>query len=166
MRRQIDRKIKARQVTCRAFVLGTWLVLLGLAAPTVAAGAVLEVAGEGALVPVPSEAAGHRAGYEGRTAQVVGAPPGGGVVCFYKSPGFAGAKWCVRSGAMMRRITRAGWDNGISSVRMSPGVSIRVCTNAGYAGECAILSRDWRQLDRFDDAISSFQVYSGDPRAL
>ncbi len=100
-----------------------------------------------------------------RSAQVM-ASPRAGWACLYTGPGYTGAKWCVASGTVVRRITREGWDNAISSIKLAPGSTIRICKGEGLKGNCVFINRNQPTLGEFDGAISSFAVYSGDPRAL
>ena len=78
-------------------------------------------------------------------------------VCFYTMPHYAGTRWCVRSGSRAASLPK-GWDDAISSIRISRGGAVHVCRQPGFSGGCTIYVRNRPRLSDFDNAISAFAV--------
>jgi hypothetical protein len=98
-------------------------------------------------------------------AQVMGGHNSAGWACFYQQPGFTGPRWCLRAGAVRNDLPSA-WRGSISSIRVSPGIVVRICTGPRFSGECRFVKQDEAVLGQFDKAIRSVAVYGSDPRAL
>jgi uncharacterized protein YraI len=88
-------------------------------------------------------------------------PPSSPKACFFADPNFGGASACYTPGDSDNdmSITGPGYDNNISSIKLTGGASVKVCLNAGFSGGCATFSSDKPFLGGYDNAISSFQVY-------
>ena len=88
-------------------------------------------------------------------------PPAAPKACFFADPNFGGYNACYTPGdsdADMS-ITGPGYDNAISSIKLTGGAKVKVCTDANYAGSCATFSSDKPFLGGYNDTISSFVVY-------
>jgi Bacterial SH3 domain/Peptidase inhibitor family I36 len=88
-------------------------------------------------------------------------PPAAPQACFFADPNFGGYNACYTPGdsdADMS-ITGPGYDNAISSIKLTGGAKVKVCTDANYAGSCATFSSDKPYLGGYNDTISSFVVY-------
>ncbi len=81
-----------------------------------------------------------------------------GRVCFYEHHGFRGDSFCAGAGERARRMT-GGWNDRISSIRVSGGRSVQVCEHNRFNGWCRTVSGNVPRLrGERNDAISSFRV--------
>lgn len=91
----------------------------------------------------------------------------GGEVCLFREPGYGGARWCVPAGTKVTSLAGTGWDDAISSIRISGRAVVYACRLPGFSGGCRLYAASQPQLRGFDDAISSFFVIAGrNPNAL
>lgn len=98
-------------------------------------------------------------------AQVMGGRNPSGWACFYRQVSFAGTRWCLGAGTLRSHLPPE-WRATISSIRVSPGTVVRICTAPHLGGECRFVNQDESILGSVDNAIRSFAVYGSDPRAL
>ena len=79
-------------------------------------------------------------------------------VCFYKSSHFNGAQFCVSPGDDDASLP-GGWNDSISSIRVSGGAEVTVCTDFWYGGACTTYHHDKANLGSYNNAISSYQAF-------
>ena len=96
-------------------------------------------------------------GSETGRAQVAAPQLGGGEVCFFTKPYYAGQRWCLSSGRTVNVIADPIWNRAISSIRVD-GAPVHVCQEPFLKGKCTIFAQNWPRLGSFDNGISSFAV--------
>jgi hypothetical protein len=80
-------------------------------------------------------------------------------VCFYEHANYTGHSFCVSEGAGEARLG-SFWDDRISSIRVLPGMAVKVCDTEGMRGRCGDVTRSYSSLGADNDGvISSYQVY-------
>lgn len=81
-----------------------------------------------------------------------------GEACFFTEEDFGGDPLCARQG-QNDRVLGGGWEDAISSVRLTGGVVVVACQGRGYDEPCQTLTGSAASLDGgFDDAISSYRI--------
>lgn len=86
-------------------------------------------------------------------------PPAVAQVCLYHDVNYGGAFLCYAPGEGDDHMVGAGYNDEISSIRVSGGAHVKVCNDWGFAGGCANIATDKPFLGAYDENISSFQVY-------
>ncbi len=82
-----------------------------------------------------------------------------GSVCFYKNSWYAGGQRCYDAGESRSHLN-GNWNDKISSLELSGGASVTVCTGANFTGNCHTYHNDKGNLpNAFNNKISSFQVF-------
>jgi uncharacterized protein YraI len=85
-------------------------------------------------------------------------PPQPGRACFYADFNYQGASFCLAVGNTINALDQ-NWNDRISSIRLSPGVSVQVCEHYGFEGRCDRYDGDVAALQgNRNDAISSIRV--------
>jgi hypothetical protein len=79
------------------------------------------------------------------------------VVCFYEDFDYGGRQFCGEPGDRTRSLAN-GWNDRISSIRVSGGAQVQVCEDFEFGGQCRTINNDVRQMANFNDRISSFRV--------
>jgi hypothetical protein len=83
-------------------------------------------------------------------------------VCFYQQANFKGANFCVEEGDSDNNIP-GNFDNNIESILISGGLSVEVCSNVNYGGECFFYDSSRKNLpNAIRNKISSYNVDGGD----
>lgn len=78
--------------------------------------------------------------------------------CFYSERNFRGASFCVDAGDSYTRLRN--WDKAIRSVQVFGRVSVDLCTDYNFYGNCVTLRRDTGRLPaQLDRRASSLEVY-------
>lgn len=78
--------------------------------------------------------------------------------CFYEDADYKGAKFCT-TGATHAKTIAQDWDNRISSIKIAGNVTVKVCTDANYGGQCMDTNASVSKLaGDYDNAVSSWQV--------
>lgn len=91
--------------------------------------------------------------------RVVIEPPRERVACLYTHADFGGLAVCSEEATTISNLGPRINDR-ISSVRLAPGWSIIICTDANMRGRCARLDEDWARFGPgFNDGVSSYQVF-------
>lgn len=79
-------------------------------------------------------------------------------VCFFKSKGYEGSSFCVEPGDSDDSLP-GSWDNSISSISVSGGAEVVVCSGDDLTGTCASISSSKKSLpSQLDNKISSYEV--------
>jgi len=90
----------------------------------------------------------------------IGAPPptAGGQACFYADWDYQGQSFCLERGATLAFLS-PDWNDQISSLRLTPGLTVEVCEDVNFGGRCERYTTDASRLtgDR-NDMISSIRV--------
>ena len=80
-----------------------------------------------------------------------------GQACFYTDFNYQGRSFCVQPGQSYSSLNQ--FNDRISSIRISGGVQAQVCEDFNYQGRCAVIDRNYAQLNgRNNDIISSIRV--------
>jgi hypothetical protein len=83
-------------------------------------------------------------------------------VCFYQQANFKGANFCVEESDSDNNIP-GNFDNNIESILISGGLSVEVCSNVNYGGECFFYDSSRKNLpNSIRNKISSYNVEGGD----
>ena len=77
--------------------------------------------------------------------------------CFYRDSGYRGPYFCIGGNDQLDTLPRDVSDN-ISSVRVIGRAEVRVFKDSRFGGDSASLRSDVRDLDNWNDTISSVQV--------
>jgi uncharacterized protein YraI len=97
----------------------------------------------------------------GQIGQEIGRPGNGeerAEVCFFADFNFGGESFCVQPDATEAQI-REGWNDRISSIRITGGAELQVCEHFNFEGWCERYSQSIAQLPpNQNDEISSFRV--------
>ncbi|MEP7239699.1 MAG: peptidase inhibitor family I36 protein [Devosia sp.] len=78
-------------------------------------------------------------------------------VCFFTGKGYTGDSFCLDRGAAKAYVGNQ-WNNRISSFRNPSGLTVRVCSDAGYDGTCRTYSTSASSLGSLDNQISSIRI--------
>lgn len=85
-------------------------------------------------------------------------PAAAAEVCFFADVRFGGESFCVTSGQSLGQMPD-GWNDRVSSIRITGNATVTVCADAGFAGACQAFSATTPQLPGdLNDAISSVRV--------
>jgi len=78
-------------------------------------------------------------------------------ICFYVDADFVGASFCAPPG-QFSPTPPPDWDRAISSIRVPVGLSVEVCTQPAFGGECRVFNGDVPQLPPiFDNGVLSYR---------
>lgn len=83
-----------------------------------------------------------------------------GEMCFYEGANYTGASFCLSSGTTVRDLALAGWDNRISSVRVTVPTSAALCRDRTFQSYCERITESQPRLHRYlARNLSSLRVY-------
>ena len=78
--------------------------------------------------------------------------------CFFSERNFRGASFCVQPGDSYNRLRN--WDNSIRSVQVFGRITVDLCTDANFYGNCVSLRSNTSRLpSALDRRASSLEVY-------
>lgn len=81
-------------------------------------------------------------------------------VCAYQDKNFGGAVVCWEAGQRgSANLSNIGFNDTISSIQITRGEEVEVCTDAGYRGSCTVITSDVYNMGRgWNDQISSIAI--------
>lgn len=83
--------------------------------------------------------------------------PAGGQVCFFSAINYGESSFCLTRGVAVPVL--GSWDNVIRSISVPAGLSVEVCVDEGFAGQCTTMATSLPQLHGgWDRQISSVRV--------
>lgn len=87
----------------------------------------------------------------------------GARVCVYEHANYRGKSQCFRDGEDARDLTRSGWNDGISSIRVSGRSRVAIYEHSEYQGASLFIDRDVPDLTQigWNDRISSLRTGEG-----
>ena len=79
-------------------------------------------------------------------------------ICFYQQANFKGANFCVEAGDESAHIA-GNFDDNIESILVEGDISVEVCSEPGFDGDCMTIDRSVKKLPyALRNDISSFSV--------
>lgn len=84
----------------------------------------------------------------------------GGSMCFYEGAHYTGRSFCAGTGEVFRDLALWGWDNRISSVKVTVGTSAALCRDRFFQSYCERIAESQPILDRYLlRNLSSIRLY-------
>lgn len=83
-----------------------------------------------------------------------------GEMCFYEGANYTGASFCLSSGNTVRDLALSGWDNRVTSVRVTVPTSAALCRDRTFQSYCERITESQPRLSRYlARNLSSLRVY-------
>ena len=79
-------------------------------------------------------------------------------VCFYSGMQFAGTEYCASVHDMIDLKTNGNHDNNFESIKVAPGLLVKVFVDKGFEGRFTWFTKDNGNLSDFNNVITSFIV--------
>ncbi|HHY50400.1 MAG TPA: peptidase inhibitor family I36 protein [Alphaproteobacteria bacterium] len=86
-------------------------------------------------------------------------PQRGPRVCLFEHENYGGAQRCFAEGDRVNNLSRLGWNDVASSVRVHRGAQARLCEHANGGGACHTISSNQPTLGGFNDKASYIDVF-------
>ena len=79
--------------------------------------------------------------------------------CIFQHENYGGARECFTPGTTVNNFEWIGWNDVVSSIQVSRGVTVELCVHENHGGECVQYDRDTPSVGRFNDNFSYIRVY-------